>query len=431
MIGLCSNSSIEHMTIMDILSVHEQEQLKQLAKIRRIATGLLLLMAVIFIFAKLFESVYSPLSFVRAFAEAAMVGALADWFAVTALFKRPLGLPIPHTAIIQRNKDRIGGSIANFLEHNFMTREVISEELRDVDFAAAAAHWLGSPDNSRDLSRQIVSAIPAFLRMIEDEDVGNFMQQRVASALKNVRFAPFLGELLAILKAGQQHQIIFDHLLEFVGRALEKNRPYIRQKIHDKSPRWIPKSVDEKFFERLLEEMNNILIEMKEEDSEWRGRFENAADQLIDNLRTSPEYEGKIAGLIKDTLDHPLFRSYTTQVWQDVKGRLLQDAVAEDSHAVARLDQAIRAFAQALGQDQAVSDKLNHWLRAFATETIVNRRETIAELVKRVIRKWDAETISRKLELHVGKDLQYIRINGTLVGGMVGLLLHLFSLALS
>lgn len=413
---------------MDILSVHEQEQLNELAKIRRIATSLLVLMALIFIGTRWLQPAYPWLSFVRAFSEAAMVGALADWFAVVALFKRPLGLPIPHTAIIQRNKDRIGGSIANFLEHNFMTREVISEELREVDFAAVAAHWLASPDNSRALSRQIVSAIPAFLRMIEDEDVSNFMQQRVASALQNVRFAPFLGEVLVILKAGNQHQVVFDHIIEFIGNAIEKNRPYIRQKIHDKSPRWIPKSIDEKFFERLLEELNNTLAEMKEEESEWRGRFELAADRFIENLKTSPEYERKIAGAIQDAFQHPLFRSYTTQVWQDIKNRLLQDAESEESHAVAKLDQAIRALAKALAQDQAVSEKLNHWLRDFATETIVSRRTVIANLVKRVIHKWDAETISHKVELHVGKDLQYIRINGTLVGGMVGLLLHIISL---
>lgn len=406
---------------------HEQEQYAQLAKIRRIATGLLFLMAVIFVCAKLFEARYAYLPFVRAFAEAAMIGALADWFAVTALFKHPLGLPIPHTAIIQKNKNRIGESIANFLEHNFMTREVLTEELQDVDFAAVTADWLSEPANSRELARQIVGAIPAFLRMIEDDDVGNFMQQRMASAVKEVRFAPIIGELLSILKAGNQHQIVFDHLIDVVAGALEKNRPYIRQKIHEKSPAWIPKSIDERFFARLLEELNNVLNEMREEDSEWRNRFEAAAERLIDNLKTSPEYEAKISTVVQDTLNHPLFRSYSTQVWHDAKGRLLQDAESEDSKAVARLDQAIGAFARALRADQAVSHKLNSWLRNFSVETIVQRRGVIAELVQSVIRKWDAETISHKAELHIGKDLQYIRINGTLVGGMVGLGLHVFS----
>ncbi len=408
-----------------------RNNIAQLAKFRRIATGLLLLMAVVFVVAMRFEATWPWLSLVRAFAEAAMVGALADWFAVTALFKHPLGLPIPHTAIIRKNKDRIGASLANFLEHNFMTRAVISEELREVDFTAALAAWLEAPGNSRHLARQLAGAIPALLRMVEDEDVGQFLQQRAAAALQEVKFAPLLGELLSLLRAGGQHQRVFDHVIELAADALERNRPYIRQKIHDKSPRWLPRSVDEKFFERLLEELNNILDEMREEDSEWRGRFEIAAENFINNLKTSPEYEAGLARMVRDTLEQEEFRTYLMQLWHDIKSRLMQDATAEDSRAVARLERALLALARALEQDRAVSAKLNRWLRGFATETIVHRRGEIAQLVNRVIGKWDAETIARKVELHVGKDLQYIRINGTLVGGMVGLLLHLLAQALA
>lgn len=360
-----------------------------------------------------------------------MVGALADWFAVTALFKHPLGLPIPHTAIIRKNKDRIGASIANFLEHNFMTRGVISDELRDVNFAAALTAWLEQPDNSRRLARHLAGAIPALLRMVEDADVGHFIQQRATAALKEVHFAPLLGELLGILRAGGQHQRVFDHVIELAADALEHNRPYIRQKIHDASPRWLPRSIDEKFFERLLEELNNILEEMRDEDSEWRGRFENATQNLIDNLKTSAEYEDNLARMVRQTLEQEEFRAYLVQLWHDIKERLMRDAGKEDSKAVLRLEQGLTAFARALEQDQAVSVKLNRWIRSFATETIVQRRGEIAELVKRVISKWDADTISRKVEVHVGKDLQYIRINGTLVGGLVGLLLHLVAMALS
>lgn len=416
---------------MDPVSILEQEQFAQLAKVRRIATGLLIVMAVIFVVAKRYETAYAWLSLLRAFAEAAMVGALADWFAVTALFKHPLGLPIPHTAIIRKNKDRIGASIANFLEHNFMTRGVISDELRDVNFAAALTAWLEQPDNSRRLARHLAGAIPALLRMVEDADVGHFIQQRATAALKEVHFAPLLGELLGILRAGGQHQRVFDHVIELAADALEHNRPYIRQKIHDASPRWLPRSIDEKFFERLLEELNNILEEMRDEDSEWRGRFENATQNLIDNLKTSAEYEDNLARMVRQTLEQEEFRAYLVQLWHDIKERLMRDAGKEDSKAVLRLEQGLTAFARALEQDQAVSVKLNRWIRSFATETIVQRRGEIAELVKRVISKWDADTISRKVEVHVGKDLQYIRINGTLVGGLVGLLLHLVAMALS
>jgi uncharacterized membrane-anchored protein YjiN (DUF445 family) len=212
--------------------------------------------------------------------------------------------------------------------------------------------------------------------------------------------------------------------------ALEQNRPYIRQKIHDKSPRWIPGIIDEKLFERLMEEAQNILDEMKQENSEWRQRFEQTLEEQVEKLRSSADYEEKIGSLVHRTLEHPLFRDYTLQVWHDVEQRLLADATSENSRAVAQLEKAVRIFSEALLQDAAVQTKLNTWIRAFATEAIVNRREVIASLVERVIKKWDADTVSRKFELYVGRDLQYIRINGTLVGGLVGLVLHTVSLVL-
>jgi uncharacterized membrane-anchored protein YjiN (DUF445 family) len=410
--------------------MQEEEQLAQLTRMRRIATGLLVLMTVVFVLSKIFEKDYYALTFVHAFAEAAMIGALADWFAVSALFRHPFGLPIPHTAIIPRNKDRIGASVANFLEHNFITHEVISAELRPIDFTGVAAQWLQQPDNSRKVSRQLVASIPALLRMIDDEDVGRFMQGRVASALNKMRFAPVLGELLSILVADGRHQQLFDHILKLVANGLEQNRTYIRQKIHEKSPRWIPKSIDERFFIRLLEEVHNVLEEMNSEDSEWRLRFQQALEDWVIRLRDAPEVEAKIAAFVNDTLAHPLFREYTDQIWQDVRQRLLRDAEAEDSKSAALIDQGLHALGDALMQDQAVRSKLNGWIAEFATQAIVAQRHTIADLVRRVIQQWDAETVSHKFELYVGKDLQYIRINGTLVGGAVGLLLHLVSLAL-
>jgi uncharacterized membrane-anchored protein YjiN (DUF445 family) len=410
--------------------MREQEQLAQLNRMRRIATGLLMAMAVVFVAARLLQPRYGQLGFVAAFAEAAMVGALADWFAVTALFRAPLGLPIPHTAIIPNNKDRIGESIANFLEHNFMTQEVLSEELRQVDFAGAAARWLAVPENSKAVSRQIVSGIPAVFRMIEDDDVQHFMQNTAGRAVGNLRFAPFLGEILAILVSDRRHQAMFDHLISMASRALEQNRPFIRQKVHERTPRWLPAIIDEKLADRLMEEALEILEEMKQEDSEWRARFQQAAQEQIEKLRTSPEYEEKIGTLIHGTLSHPLFRDYALTVWHDIKQRLLADVASDDSRVLLQLDKAVRIFSEGLLQDEAVRSKLNHWIRTFATEAIVSRREVIASLVERVIKKWDADTVSRKFELYVGRDLQYIRINGTLVGGMVGLVLHTISLAM-
>lgn len=412
------------------MQVSEEAAQINLTRTRRLATGLLVLMAVVFIAGKLMERRYPFLSFVTAFAEAAMVGALADWFAVTALFRSPLGLPIPHTAIIPRNKERIGESLAHFLQHNFITQEIIRDELRPIDFAGVAANWLARPENSRMIAAQFVKSIPSLLRVVEDEDIARFARNRLSAALENVQLAPVIAEALALLATNQRHQALFDHLIDFVARAVEHNKPYIRWKIHQHSPRWLPKAVDEKFFERLVDAIQSTLWEMKEDDSEWRTRFHYMTQDFIEKLRSSESAEERIKSIVTELLAHPMFQDYTNHVWHDIKQRMLADAEAADSQMVARLDQACRGLSEALLDDQKARAKLNQWLRIFATEAIVSRRAAIADLVSKVIRKWDAETVSRKLELHVGKDLQYIRINGTLVGGLVGLLLHLISLAL-
>ena len=408
----------------------EQEQAVQLKKMRALATGLLVLMAGLFLVARSLQSRFPLLSFVAAFAEAAMVGGLADWFAVTALFRSPLGLPIPHTAIIPRNKDRIGDSLSDFLEKNFITQEIIREELRRIDFAGAAASWLSDPVNSKAISRQVVRSIPALLRIVEDDDVRQFMQNRMTDAMAGIKLAPAIAEVMSLLVASRHHQALFNHLLNMAADALENNKPYIRWKIHESSPRWMPKAIDEKLYERLLDALQSTLDEMREEDSEWRMRFQIAADGLIAQLRTSPEYEEKLGGVLREVLGHPLFRNYVIDLWHGVRDKLAADAASEDSQMAAKLDDTFRAFSRDLLQDRQVQGKLNQWIRIFATETIVSRREMIADLVARVIRKWDADTMSRKLELHVGKDLQYIRINGTLVGGLVGLVLHAVALSL-
>ncbi|WP_420474127.1 DUF445 domain-containing protein [Noviherbaspirillum sp. ST9] len=407
--------------------MHEQEQAVQLRKTRSLATGLLVAMAVLFLISRSLMPRYPHLSFVAAFAEAAMVGGLADWFAVTALFRHPLGLPIPHTAIIPRNKDRIGDSLSNFLEHNFITQEIIRAEIRPIDFAGYAATWLARPENSKAVSRQVVRSIPTMLRVIEDEDVRQFMHSRLTSAMEHTKFAPMVAEILSVLVASNRHVAFFNHLVEVAARALERNKDYIRWKIHENSPRWLPKAIDEKFYHRLLDAAQSTLDEMREEDSEWRLRFQNMADDFIQQLRTSPAYEEKLDAALSEILGHPMARDYMINIWHDIKARLEADIASPDSHIAARLDQGFRSIGNELLGDARVQRKLNQWIRIFATETIVARREMIADLVSRVIRKWDADTMSRKLELHVGKDLQYIRINGTLVGGLVGLVLHAIS----
>lgn len=408
----------------------EIDQEQRLGRMRAIATGLLLAMAALFFVAHVGAGRYPWLIHVGAFAEAAMVGALADWFAVSALFRHPLGLPIPHTAIIPRNKDRIGSSVANFLEHNFMTREVLVDELQGIDFAGASAHWLAQPGNSRAVANELVSGIPTLIRMFEDRDVAKLIEGMASRALNSVHLAPVLGEIAAVLIADQRHQQLFDRMLDLASRALENNREVIREKIHEKSPAWLPRFVDEKLFEKLVREAAAMLEEMRAPDSPWRSQFQRAAEEMIEGLRHDPAWEERIKRQLGATLDHPLFRSYAEQLWHMLRQRLMQEGETPDSPLALRVEQALLALAAGLQQDPAVQDKFNRWLRSFAADAIAARRQAIASLVRRVIEKWDADTIARKFELYVGRDLQYIRINGTVVGGLVGLGLHFVSLAL-
>ena len=408
----------------------ETDPLAPLNKMRRIATGLLVLMAVVFVLARKYELLHPALGFVRAFAEAALVGALADWFAVSALFRHPLGLPIPHTAIIQKNKDRIGVSIAAFLENNFMTQAVVSAEFGRIDFAGAASRWLAVPANSEAVARQLSEGLPTVLRLVEDDDIRRFIHGRIDRLVEHVRFAPLLADMLTILVADRRHQELFDHLLVMVAGALEKNQDFIRQKIHDNSPRWMPRVFDDQFFERLLNGLQQVLEEMKQPESQWRERFQESVEDLVAQLRVSDDYELRMAALVQSGLQHPVFRNYVDQIWHDLRQRLLDDVTATDSRITAGLAQALQAVSAALASDDAVRVKLNTWLRTFAADAVVKRRGTIASLVERVIRQWDGETVSRKFEQYVGRDLQFIRINGTVVGGLVGLILHSVALML-
>jgi uncharacterized membrane-anchored protein YjiN (DUF445 family) len=412
---------------LDNVSPLEQEQQHQLTRMRRIATGLFACMVMLFFASRLLQPFFGWLEYVAAFAEAAMIGAIADWFAVTALFRAPLGLPIPHTAVIPSNKDRIGASIANFLEHNFLTREVISKELLAIDFAGVGAQWLVAPGNSRAVSVQLGQMLPAVLRLIEDEDVGRFLEKRVSTALSTFRFGPLSGDLLSLLTAQQHHWQLFDYLIELASTLLDQNSDSIRQKIHERSPRWIPKAIDEKIFNALLEGTQNWLAEVAQEGSPARIRFQEMIDELIINLRKCPETEEKIRSAIVSTAQHPLFKEYMLGIWREMKFRTLTDLRADDSRFLQKIEQGLVALGIGLAHDRKVCAKLNAWFGGFATEVIISHRSGIADLVRRVIQTWDAETVSRKFELYVGRDLQYIRINGTVVGGLVGLVLHAIS----
>lgn len=349
-----------------------------LIRSRRQATGLLLAMGGVFVLARWLETSHPLLGFVRAFAEAALVGGLADWFAVTALFRHPLGLPIPHTAILPNNRDRLADSVADFLRYNFLTRRILIAEIARHDLAALAAGWLAEPARRR------------------------WLAERVAAGLsKELRLGPLLSDWLAVLMAQQKHQKLFDSAIERALALLDEHHADIYQKVSEKSPRWMPRRLNDEFYRRLMEGVAELLIHMLAPDSSARIQLEQALHAQIRRLK---------AGDYDALLRHQL------------------DVAMGDGVLAARVEAELAGLAVRLAADPEWRSRLNRWLQRQAVLLLMRQREQVVGLVRRVIRDWDPQTVAERIETHVGRDLQFIRINGTLVGGLVGVLLHSLSL---
>lgn len=406
--------------------MNDSEQFAQVTRARHVATGLLLVMSALFFLTERLAAHSLLAGYVAAFAEAAMVGALADWFAVTALFRHPLGLPIPHTAIIPNNKDRLADSIADFLENNFMTREVLSDELGQIDFAGLAVNWLSDPEHSRWLALRVLHVVPPSLQMLDDAQIRIWLKESLQQGGAKVKLGPIAAEVLSVLVADQKHQALFDRMILWAYEKLEQHQPLIRERVYRKTPRWMPRMIDEHLTLRLVEEFADLLNEMAAPDSSWRTQFNAEIDKLIDDLRHAPAMEQKLHAFIAQTLQHPLLLAYLGSVGRDIRQRMVQDLAAPSSSLQTLLADMLVALAQALGRDAAIQRRINHGLQELGANAIARQRKDIVGLIQRVVRKWDAQTVSRKIELYVGRDLQYIRINGTLVGGLVGVLLHGF-----
>ncbi len=396
----------------------------QLRRMQRLATVLLLAMLVLLFFSASFQAAYPWLQWMRAFAEASAVGAMADWYAVVALFRHPLGLPIPHTAIIPMKKDSIGESLGEFVEQNFLTPENIIRKLEEHNAAKAVAQWLVNAQNSDAVARSIGEFIPGLLRATEDEAIREFFDRTVTPQLQRLDVSRIAGNVLALLTEGGRHQELLDRALQTLGVWLTANQGLIRAKFSEAS-RFTPGVIDSYIVEKFVAGIVTLVHEVVENPShELRLQFDQATQKLIHELRTSTEYQQKGKTLMLDFIEHVRKESYYRSLWNDIKARIDADLDAEHSLLRQQIAGALVFVGNGLLEDPAVQNKVNAWWLNAVHQIVLRYRHQISGLITEVVKSWDADEVSRKVELEIGKDLQYIRINGTLVGGMVGLLLH-------
>jgi uncharacterized membrane-anchored protein YjiN (DUF445 family) len=401
---------------------------RELRRMQRVATALLAALLALLVACAVLEPrlpALAPwLEWVRAFAEAGAVGAMADWYAVTALFRRPLGLPIPHTAIIQQRKDELGAGIGQFVEEHFLTPDNIIRKLEEHDAGRAVAEWLADPANSRAVAESLTDFVPALLDALQDDDLAAFFDRAVTPQLLRLDASRLAGDILALLTAQDRHQPLLERAAQAVEAWLSAHQDFIVDRFGQAS-RYTPEALDRYIVAKITEGVIALLHDVAADPRhELRLQFDAAVRQLVDNLRISPEYREQGRALVRDFVEHLRTESYWRVLWADLRERLVADLRSDESVVKLNVARGLEFLGRELLADAAVQAKLNAWFLRIVREIVVRYRHQISALIAEVVRRWDVADISRKVELEIGKDLQYIRINGSLVGGLVGLMLH-------
>jgi len=401
-----------------------EERQRNLERMKLRATGLLVLMGIIFVVARMYEARHPWLGYIRATAEASMVGGIADWFAITALFRHPLGIPIPHTAIIASRKDRIGRSLGNFVQNNFLSPDVLTSKLRAAQISRRAAEWLSVTDNGRKAAQQVASVLRGAGNVVRDDDVHALLDRSVIEPLRQVAIAPVLAKGLQLLTVGDRHQQLLDRIVQGLLRLVAENEELIREKIREETPWWVPKLVDDRIHQKVLGGIERTLFEVGEEpDHPLRRQFDDLLAEWMVQLQESPEVIARAEAIKEQVLDTETTGRLAASLWQELKQILGRQSVAEEGapSAVAR---GLSALASAALEDEALLEKIDGWVIAAVLRVVDQHRGEVGQLIAQTVSSWNPEETSRRIELLVGRDLQFIRINGTLVGGLVGLLIY-------
>lgn len=395
--------------------------------VRLVATGMLLVMAAVFVAAKNWQDVHPAVGFVRAFAEAGMIGGLADWFAVTALFRHPLGLPIPHTAIVPRNKDRIGLTLAQFLHKNFLIPRLVARKMQSVDVAGAVGRFLAEPAAGggrlkAGASRMIADGLGA----LDQQRLGGLVKSAIADRIRDLDIAPLLGQALSAALTEGRHQPLLDAMVKWGSKTLDLNAHLIHQMVHDNSNAIVRfTGLDESIANRIVDGLGKLLSDMAVETNHpIRFRVEEGLAKLALDLQHDPEVKAKVAAFRDEMLENPAVKRWLDGLWEQGRAALLSAARNPDTMLAGRIGELIGQFGTMLGDDAAIKATLNRYARRAVVGAVDSYGETALKLVSDTIRSWDAKTITDRLERAVGDDLQYIRINGTLVGGLVGMGIH-------
>jgi uncharacterized membrane-anchored protein YjiN (DUF445 family) len=413
------------------LSAADPEAAEKLAALRRvkfIATAALVLCVCVFAGATLLEDRYPAMAFVAAFAEAAAIGGLADWYAVVALFRHPLGLPIPHTAIIPENQNRIADNLGRFIEVNFLAPGPVKEKLKQVDFAALVAEWLADPKRSAGLSIFVGRLVPQMVAAVEESGLREFVSQRIVDQVSKIKIAPFAADLLTTFTDDRRHQRLFDELIAVLGDFLHDQEALaaMRDKIRDELPSLFKAvGADAYLLRKIVASASALLDEVRaDENHSMRHEFDRFVAGFIERLRDSPEYAERAEKLKADILARPELRNLAEDMWTSLKTFAEKDVRGPHSKIRKHLTTLFVDMGGQLAAEPQVRADMNHGFVVALTSFVESQKSGVSAFIADQVKGWDLAQLTRLIEMNIGRDLQYIRFNGMLIGGIAGLLLH-------
>ena len=413
---------------MDVISAADLERRDALRKMKISATALLVAVTFVFFIARWQQQYHGWVGYIRAFAEASMVGALADWFAVSALFRHPLGIPIPHTAIIPHRKDQIGRSLGEFVQTNFLTREVLNERLAGANVGKRLGDWLADERNATKAGEAVTDLLRGALEVLDDRDVSSALETLVERRVRATPVAPLVGRAIDLAMEGGHHQRLLDAMMTGLGSFIEENRATFRARLEHESPWWIPESIDDRLFAKIYGAVHGFLADVgADSNHELRLAMDARVATFADRLRTDPALLAKGEELKVELLAHPDVRAWLASLWGEVKSNTVIALDDPASELRLRLDRSLTSLGRRLATEPGLQAKVDDWVVRAAGHVVDHYRGEVADLIAGTVAKWDGAATAERLELQVGRDLQFIRINGTIVGGLAGVVIYTVS----
>jgi uncharacterized membrane-anchored protein YjiN (DUF445 family) len=410
---------------MDVISAADLERRSALRKMKIGATALLVAVTFVFFIARWQQQYHGWVGYIRAFAEASMVGALADWFAVSALFRHPLGIPIPHTAIIPHRKDQIGRSLGDFVQTNFLTREVLDERLATAKVGKRLGDWLADERNANKAGEGVTDLLRGALEVLDDRDVSSSLETLIERRVRATPVAPLVGRAIDLAMEGGHHQKLFDAMMTGLGSFIEENRATFRARLEHESPWWVPESIDDRLFAKIYGAVRGFLADVgNDSNHELRVAMDARVATFADRLRSDPTLLAKGEELKVELLAHPDVRAWLGSLWGELKRNTVTALDDPNSELRHRLDLSLTSLGRRLAAEPALQAKVDDWVLRAAGHVVDHYRGEVADLIAGTVAKWDGAATAERLELQVGRDLQFIRINGTIVGGLAGLVIY-------